>query len=68
MSDFSPEEKMRLVKLVLEEHRSINSISQEANINYATLKGWIRNYQSIGMEAFYKKDGPKGLRKRNRLQ
>ena len=30
MSDFSPEEKMRLVKLVLEEHRSINSISQEA--------------------------------------
>ena len=55
MSNFSPEEKIRLVKLVLEAHRSIYSVSQEANIGYTTLSGWIRNYQSIGMEAFYKK-------------
>ena len=55
MFDFSSEEKIRLVKLVLEEHRSVNSVSQEANISYTTLKGWIRNYQSIGMDAFYRK-------------
>ena len=55
MPVFSPEEKIRLVKLVLEEHRSINSVSQRANIGKTTIRGWISNYQSIGIEAFYKK-------------
>ena len=55
MHSFAPEEKIRLVKLVLKEDNSVNSVSQKANIHYMTLKGWIRNYQSIGAEALYNK-------------
>ena len=55
MHVFLPEEKIRLVKLILEERRSINSVSQEENVSYTALKGWVRNYESIGIEAFYRK-------------
>lgn len=50
---YSPEEKIRLVKKVLEGKQSINSLAASLRINFATLKGWVRNYQSIGSEAFY---------------
>lgn len=51
---YSPEEKIRLVKKVLEGKQSINSLAASWRIDFTTLKGWVRNYQSIGSEAFYK--------------
>lgn len=55
MHNYSAEDKLRIVKLVLEAKHSIASISAIEGIHPTTLKEWIRNYQSIGSEAFYKK-------------
>ena len=50
---YSPEEKIRLVKKVLEGKQSLNSLAASWKIDFATLKGWVRNYESIGSDAFY---------------
>ena len=55
MRKYSAEDKLRMVKLVLEAKYSITSISVNEGIHPTTLKEWIRNYQSIGSEAFYNK-------------
>lgn len=52
---YSPEEKIKIVNKVLERHQSISSVALSYSIDFSTLKGWIRNYQSMGSEAFYKK-------------
>jgi transposase-like protein len=57
---YSPEEKIKLVNKVLEGHKSINSVALSYGVDFSTLKGWIRNYQSMGSEVFHKK----GLTKR----
>ena len=55
MNKYSPEEKIKLVKKIIEEKQSINSLSVSSGIAYQTLRDWIRNYQSIGPDVFYKK-------------
>jgi len=52
---YSPEEKIKIVNKVLERHQSISSVALSYSIDFSTLKGWIRNYQSMESEAFYKK-------------
>ena len=54
MQKYSVEDKLRMIQLVLEEKHSINSVAMNEGIALATLQGWIRNYQSIGVEAFYR--------------
>lgn len=55
MNKYSPEEKVRLIKQIIEQKQSINSLATIYGIGYTVLKEWVRNYQSIGLEAFYKK-------------
>ena len=55
MRKYSAEDKMRMVKLVLEAKHSITSISASEGIHPTTLEEWVRNYQSMGSEAFYNK-------------
>lgn len=52
---YSPEEKVLIVKKVIEGKRSINSLTTSYCISYTTLQKWVRNYQSIGSDAFYTK-------------
>lgn len=52
---YSPEEKIKLVNQVLEGHHSINSAALSYGVDFNTVKGWIRNYQSMGSEVFYKR-------------
>jgi transposase-like protein len=52
---YSPDEKILIVKKVIEGKHSINSLATSYSLGYTTLKGWVRNYQSIGSDAFYTK-------------
>ncbi|MGL5677258.1 MAG: helix-turn-helix domain-containing protein [Cellulosilyticaceae bacterium] len=52
---YSPEEKVRLVNLILNNKQNINALATSCGITYTTLAGWVRNYQSIGIDAFYTK-------------
>lgn len=67
MRKYSAEDKLRMVKLILEAKHSITSVSTGEGIHPTTLEEWIRNYQSMGSETFYNKDGPKELLPRKRL-
>ena len=55
MRKYSAEDKLRMVKLILETNLSITSVSTSEGIHPTTLEEWIRNYQSMGSETFYKK-------------
>lgn len=55
MRKYSAEDKLRMVKLILEAKHSITSVSIDESIHPTTLDEWIRNYQSIGSETFYNK-------------
>ena len=48
MRKYSAEDKLRMVKLVLEAKHSIRSIALSEGVHPATLEGWFRNYQSMG--------------------
>jgi transposase-like protein len=50
---YTPEEKILIVKKVIEGKHSINSLATSYSLSYTTLKEWVRNYQSIGSDAFY---------------
>lgn len=54
-SKYSPDEKILIVKKVIEGKYSINSLATSYSLSYTTLKCWVRNYQSIGSDAFYAK-------------
>lgn len=55
MRKYSAEDKLRMVKLILEAKHSITSVSTGEGIHPTTLEKWIRNYQSMGSETFYNK-------------
>ena len=52
MRKYSLEDKLRMVKLVLEDKRGITSTAVNEGIDHTTLAEWIRNYQIYGLEAF----------------
>lgn len=52
---YSPAEKILIVKKVIEGKHSIISLASSYSLSYTTLKAWVRNYQSIGSDAFYPK-------------
>lgn len=55
INKFSPEEKILIVKKVIAGKYSINSLAASYSLNQTTLENWVRNYQSIGSDAFYTK-------------
>jgi transposase len=52
---YSPEEKILIVKKVIEGKLSINSLAKSYSLSNTILTDWVRNYQSIGTDAFYTK-------------
>lgn len=44
MNKYSPEEKVRLIKQIIEQRQSINSLATIYGIGYTVLKEWVRNY------------------------
>lgn len=52
MRKYSVEEKLRIIKLVLEDKHSITSTSTKEGIDRTTLAEWIRNYEVSGIETF----------------
>ncbi|MDD7739274.1 MAG: helix-turn-helix domain-containing protein [Lachnospiraceae bacterium] len=55
MRKYSSEDKLRIVKMVLENQRSIYSVVATEGISRSTLRDWIRNYQASGSKAFQHK-------------
>ena len=55
MRKYSAEDKLRMVKLVLEAKHSLTSVSANERVHPTTLEEWVRNYQSMGSETFYNK-------------
>ena len=55
MHKYSAEDKLRIIKQVLDNKHSIHSAAISNGIDESTLSAWIRNYQSIGVDAFHHK-------------
>lgn len=55
MKKLTPEKRLEIVNEVLIKQRSVSSVAATFNVAYSTLKMWIRNYESMGTDAFYKK-------------
>ena len=55
MRKYFIEDKLRMVKLVLEDKHTITSIAASEGIHPTTLEDWVRNYQNFGLEAFQQK-------------
>ena len=55
MGKISPEEKIQWVKKIIQNKESISSVASKTGTHYMTVDKWLRNYKSIGSEAFFKK-------------
>ena len=65
--NFSAEEKVKYVEEYLKSKNSINHFSSMLGIASESFRQWIRNYNSIGVEAFTMK-GHKSYSKELKLQ
>ena len=54
---FSKEEKMKYVRLHLEEHLSVNQIEQEYGIGHALVSSWVKRYLQDGEDALESRNG-----------
>ena len=54
---FSKEEKMKYVRLHLEEHLSVRQIEQEYGIGHALVSSWVKRYLQDGEEALEPRNG-----------
>ena len=43
--NYEPEFKQKIVRLVLEEGRTIKSVNEEYSLGEGTVRGWIRKFQ-----------------------
>ena len=48
---WSKDEKMKLVKLHLEEHISINEIERQYSVGHSLVSAWVKKYLNEGEEA-----------------
>ena len=55
---WSKEEKLKLVKAVIDDNRSISSISREKNIDKSQLRRWIEKYYEYGEDGLTNKRKP----------
>lgn len=52
-SKYTAEEKIAIIRKVVNERKSRIQIAQEYGIPKSTLRDWIHNYQSMGAESFF---------------
>ena len=55
---WSKEEKLRIIKRVLEDYESTWDVSKSENISNGMLNGWIKKYREFGEEALENKKKP----------
>lgn len=55
MDKISPEEKIQWMKKILQKKESISSVASKIGVYYTTVDKWLRNYKTIGPEAFFEK-------------
>lgn len=55
MGKISPEEKIQWIEKIIQNKESISSVAAKTGVHYMTVDKWIRNYKSIGQEAFFRK-------------
>lgn len=55
MDKISPEEKIQWMEKILQKKESISSVASKLGVYYTTVDKWLRNYKSIGPEAFFEK-------------
>ena len=55
MGKISPEEKIQWVEKIIQNKESISSVASKTGIHYMTIDIWVRNYKTIGQEAFFRK-------------
>lgn len=48
---WSKEEKLRIIKLHLEEHQSLNQIEEEQGVDHSLVSAWVKKYLEEGEEA-----------------
>jgi len=48
---WSKEEKLRIIKLHLEEHQSLNQIEKEQGVDHSLVSAWVKKYLEEGEEA-----------------
>lgn len=48
---WSKEDKLRIVRLHLEEHQSINQIEKEQGVDHSMVSAWVKKYLEEGEEA-----------------
>lgn len=58
--NYSPEFKIKCVKMVLEQHLSQWEVSREYNVARSVIQKWIMNYQKHGEQYFYEEHRGKG--------
>ena len=55
MGKFSPEEKIQWVEKIIQNKESIHSVASKIGVHPSSIDNWVRNYKSIGAEAFFRK-------------
>jgi len=55
---WSKEEKLRIIKRVLEDYESTHDVSKSENISNGMLNNWIKKYREFGEEALENKRKP----------
>lgn len=55
MGKISPEEKIQWMEKIIQNKESISSVASKTGVHYMTVDKWLRNYKSIGQDAFFRK-------------
>ena len=55
MGKISPEEKIQWVEKIFQNKESICSVASKIGFLQSSIDNWVRNYKSIGTEAFFRK-------------
>ena len=55
MGKISPEEKIQWVEKIIQNKESIRSVASKTGVHHSSIDNWVRNYKSIGREAFFRK-------------
>jgi transposase-like protein len=54
---YSKEEKLRIVKMHLEEHKSVKQIEKEIGITHSLVSAWVKRYLEEGEDALEPRNG-----------
>ena len=68
MGKISPEEKIEWVEKIIQNKESVYSVASKIGVHPSSINTWVRNYKSIGTEAFFRKGWTKKIFQEKRKQ